>query len=265
MIAGPTVPSPHRYRPPAHRAIRYAVVACVLAGWLLPSPAMAQSFDCAKAQEPVDRAICASPNLRLLDSELATAFAAALKRDAPNADAIRQAQRSWARNRATCLARAHPGGDVATSAEQCLATAYADRLAVLAGPPAKPPVVAATPGSAANTPHEEAAAANAAMPPAALNATAPPAALNATPSPAPGRSQRLPPRRSSRRPRQPRPLRNLPWRSRQPACPPSPTLRGPWTATGSRPPARPTSCCTSRSPALRPARREPHRHGAATR
>ncbi|HTB42935.1 MAG TPA: lysozyme inhibitor LprI family protein, partial [Acetobacteraceae bacterium] len=145
---------------------------------------MAQSFDCAKAQEPVDRAICASPNLRLLDSELATAFAAALKRDAPNADAIRQAQRSWARNRATCLARAHPGGDAASSPEQCLATAYADRLAALAEPPAKPPVVAATPGSAANTPHEEAAAANAAMPPAALNATPSPAAPNATPSPA---------------------------------------------------------------------------------
>jgi uncharacterized protein len=145
---------------------------------------MAQSFDCAKAQEPVDRAICASPNLRLLDSELATAFAAALKRDAPNADAIRQAQRSWARNRATCLARAHPGGDAASSPEQCLATAYADRLAALAEPPAKPPVVAVTPGSAANTPHEEAAAANATRSPAALNAAVPPAAPNATPSPA---------------------------------------------------------------------------------
>ena len=147
MIAGPTVP-PRRW-PPARRV----ALACVLAVWLLPSLALAQSFDCAKAQDPVDRAICASPNLRQLDSTLAAAYAAALKHDASRADAIRQAQRSWARGRTTCLARAH---QAATSPEQCLATAYADRLAALAPP--QPPVAATTPAPTTTAPHNEAAA-----------------------------------------------------------------------------------------------------------
>ena len=107
MIAGPTVPAPHRRCWSAHRATRRIAFACVLAWWLLPSPAMAQSFDCAKAQDPVDRAICASPKLRQLDSDVAAAYAAALQRDATNAQSIRGAQRSWAHNRATCQADRH--------------------------------------------------------------------------------------------------------------------------------------------------------------
>ena len=64
---------------------------------VLASPATAQSFDCAKARVPLDRAICASPDLRRLDEVLAGAYAAALARDPASADAIRAAERAWAR------------------------------------------------------------------------------------------------------------------------------------------------------------------------
>jgi uncharacterized protein len=120
-----------------------AVVACLLA----PFPAWSQSFDCQKAQDPVDRAICASPRLRQLDAQLAAAYAAALTREAVQADGIRQAQRTWAKSRATCIPGANPPADAGARAEQCLAAAYANRLAALAPP--QPTTAATTPQPAA--------------------------------------------------------------------------------------------------------------------
>ena len=184
MIAGPTGPAPDRRCWSVRRAARRIALACVLGWWLLPSSAMAQSFDCAKAQDPVDRAICASAKLRQLDSDVAAAYAAALQRNGANAESIRGAQRSWAHNRAICIAKAHQAEAGASNPEACLAAAYADRLAALAGTPAQSPVAAATPGSATIKPQGAAAAPNIATPPAAPNVATPPATANVATPPA---------------------------------------------------------------------------------
>src|SRR5208282_3513749 len=125
---------------PAHRR-RALWRAIAVAVCLAPAAAAAQSFDCSKAQAPVERSICASPRLRQLDTDLANAYTAALRRDPTRADAVRTAQRSWASGRAACVA------DKSADAEQCLATTYAARLAALgAGVPGQPvpPATAAT-------------------------------------------------------------------------------------------------------------------------
>jgi uncharacterized protein len=128
-------------------------LACVIVAWLLPAVAGAQSFDCGKAQDSTDRAICASPRLRQLDSELAEAYAAAVKRDATRADAIRLAQRNWAKGRAGCLAGPVPPAGGTAGPEQCLAAVYASRLAALGAPTAAavapPPSATASPPASA--------------------------------------------------------------------------------------------------------------------
>ena len=128
-------------------------LACAVVAWLFPAVAGAQSFDCGRAQDPTDRAICASSRLRQLDADLAAAYAAAVKRDAARADAIRQAQRNWAKGRAGCLAALVPPAGGTAGPEQCLAAAYASRLAALAVPAASavavpPSATAAPPRSA---------------------------------------------------------------------------------------------------------------------
>jgi uncharacterized protein len=47
-----------------------ALLAAALAGIGLATPAHAASFDCAKAQAPDERAVCADPALSALDSEM---------------------------------------------------------------------------------------------------------------------------------------------------------------------------------------------------
>jgi len=132
---------------------------CAVVAFLLPIAAVAQSFDCGQARDAVEKAICSSSRLRQLDSELAKSYAAALQRDAAQADAVRQAQRNWTKLRSACMAGTRPA---ASSPEQCLAEAYAARLAALApahpspGAPSSP--VAATPSLAA-TPSPAATAA----------------------------------------------------------------------------------------------------------
>jgi uncharacterized protein len=107
------------------RLLRWFVVAVT---WLaaIPGNSQAQSFDCGKAHDAVDLAICASPRLSQLDSDLAKAYAAALARDPTQAGAARQAQRDWIRSRIACLS-AKP----AAQADACLAVSYAARLAAL--------------------------------------------------------------------------------------------------------------------------------------
>lgn len=114
----------------------------LIAAWLLPAVAMAQSFDCNKAQGAVDRAVCASSHLRQLDSELGAAYAAALTRDPADANTIRQAQRSWASGRQACIT---PKGS--TNPEQCLTASYANRLAALIPKTEQPPRAATTPAA----------------------------------------------------------------------------------------------------------------------
>src|SRR6266700_1545725 len=50
---------------PEQRRVR-SRLACALVAWLLPTFAVAQSFDCGQARDAVERAICGSSHLRQL-------------------------------------------------------------------------------------------------------------------------------------------------------------------------------------------------------
>lgn len=78
--------------------------------------AHAASFDCSKAASRVDSAICASPKVSKLDSDLATAYQSALK-SAVDVGAFKSAQRAWIKNiRDACMD------------EACLIEAYSNRV-----------------------------------------------------------------------------------------------------------------------------------------
>lgn len=83
-------------------------------------PAFAASFDCAKAQTDVEKAVCADKQLSALDDQLAStyryAIAALGKLD------ITSDQREWANNRTAC--------DKAKFNE-CLSQSYTDRIDIL--------------------------------------------------------------------------------------------------------------------------------------
>jgi len=159
------------------RGIRPLLVRAAVA-LLFPTAAIAQSFDCGQARDPVDRAICGSSHLRQLDTELARSYASALRRDAARADSVRQAQRTWAKLRSACVAGEHTPAGATIDPEQCLADAYTSRLAALAPPPsaqASPSGPTAPSPSAATTavaPSVLEAAGNGAI--GASNQTAPP-------------------------------------------------------------------------------------------
>lgn len=100
-----------------------------------PSNAFANgspSFDCTRARQPSERAVCRSPQLSALDVELARAYAAAASRGMTNA----REQGAWMVQRNRC------GNDAG-----CLASIYRQRLAQLGG--ADAPSVAPT-GSASS-------------------------------------------------------------------------------------------------------------------
>jgi uncharacterized protein len=178
--------SRHRHVGASKRVTRCRVgVALVLGIALAPTAAAAQSFDCAKAHDPVERAICASQRLRHLDSDLAAAYAAALKRDAAQADTLRAAQRSWAGSRAACLAHAREPSN-AESADACLVKSYTERLAALqpSQPAPTQPQASITPAAPPTTPPPPSSPASGA---AVTPATQPNAAVTfATPQPAAG-------------------------------------------------------------------------------
>lgn len=71
---------------------------------LLSLPAGAASFDCAKARSPIEKAICATPELSRADEELAAAYRAALA-SFPVPGFVRETQRAWLRIVPECLAR----------------------------------------------------------------------------------------------------------------------------------------------------------------
>ena len=79
----------------------------LFAGLLLSvgTPAMAASFDCQKASTPVERAICANPELSELDSTLGAHYSRAIAKLAPDQrDALRTGQRTWLKARNACVA-----------------------------------------------------------------------------------------------------------------------------------------------------------------
>ena len=82
----------------------------------------AASFDCAKASSRVENAICASPTLSRLDSELADAYGVILLTNA-DAEGVKSAQRVWLRDTRNKCAD-----------DACLETVYKQRIAALRGP-----------------------------------------------------------------------------------------------------------------------------------
>jgi uncharacterized protein YecT (DUF1311 family) len=81
---------------------RSAWIATILLGCLmLSSAAQGASFDCAKAGTKVEKMICDNPEISKLDEELSAAYKTALQ-DQSNADAIKQAQKQWMKERNGC-------------------------------------------------------------------------------------------------------------------------------------------------------------------
>jgi len=90
----------------------------------LPSVAPAQSFNCAKASSPAEKAICANPGLGKLDVALSAAYASRLK-SLSKADqgALKAEQRAWVQVRKACYGN-----------PDCLRPLMADRIAALRAP-----------------------------------------------------------------------------------------------------------------------------------
>lgn len=92
---------------------------------LLPAAAQAASFDCGAARSAIEHAICNDPQLSALDSQLADAYRAALKKHGADADALKAEQRDWLKQRV-------PSGQVDVAA---LKEAYRTRIDALKAQP----------------------------------------------------------------------------------------------------------------------------------
>lgn len=86
---------------------------------LAPVLAGAASFDCAKARTPMEKMICSTPELSLLDEALNDTYSA-LIHNHPAKPALVQWQRDWLRDKARSC-----------GTPQCLIDAYHERLALL--------------------------------------------------------------------------------------------------------------------------------------
>lgn len=106
-------------------------VLAAIATLTLTSPALA--FDCAKATTDVEKAICASPQLKQLDGQLAAAYAAAKAASAPTEQKmLARSQKRWIAEREFCS-----GDD--TGIDACIAQKTKDRLSLLTGTPESGP------------------------------------------------------------------------------------------------------------------------------
>ena len=102
------------------RLSRAAVLALFVA-----APAAAQSFDCARARTPIERAICGSAALAAQDRALNAAYIAAranLRDESPEAAGLRDSQRAWISGRNRSCGDGDP---------VCLAAAYRARLGAI--------------------------------------------------------------------------------------------------------------------------------------
>ena len=92
----------------------------------LASTAHAASFDCSKPTKPVERMICETDNLSILDEQLAGAYKAAMKAASPasgtdTSELLKSSQQRWLRTTRDACKNV-----------QCLANAYVGRIALLA-------------------------------------------------------------------------------------------------------------------------------------
>jgi uncharacterized protein len=93
----------------------------VVLPFVAATAAHAASFDCARAEAPDEKAICATPALNDADVRMNTMFDMEAELVAMGArDTLRATQKTWLASRSACMA------DV-----ECLGAAYARRLAEL--------------------------------------------------------------------------------------------------------------------------------------
>ena len=154
-------------------------VAVLLAGMaLLSGVGRAQGIDCSRARSPIEKAICASPNLLALDHQVAVAYASSLARQPERREAMRTELLAWLHARdAAC--------NVPSAAiERCLSGQLTARLTALAPPPPTTPTTAPVQAAAAPPPDP-------AIPAASFNQPAPAATLNAASLPAASESDTL--------------------------------------------------------------------------
>lgn len=101
-------------------------------------PAAAASFDCAKARTKVEKLICADPQLSRQDSELAAAYAEALKVwDGRIAAYVKMTQRGWVGSRTLLPPGQDMGGIYCNDDDSrlsCLRDIHAERIAALKSP-----------------------------------------------------------------------------------------------------------------------------------
>lgn len=98
---------------------------------IFAQPALA--FDCGKAKTEVEKAICASPDLKALDNDLAAAYAD-VKAALPPAEQkmLVRSQRRWIARRENC-------GEVEEGVAACITGYMKDRLSLLSGRPESGP------------------------------------------------------------------------------------------------------------------------------
>lgn len=100
----------------------------LLSACLLPGLLQAASFDCAQAQHPLERAICADATLSELDERLAEAFRRAHRFSVDGDDSLLNEQRDWLRDtRRFCVKH--------DKVESCTQQRYNGRLEELASLP----------------------------------------------------------------------------------------------------------------------------------
>lgn len=93
----------------------------------LATPALA--FDCSKASTPVEKAICADPQLKRLDGQLSDAYAAVKAASSPaEQKMLARSQKRWIAEREYCS-----GDD--TGLDACIAQKTKERLSLLLGAP----------------------------------------------------------------------------------------------------------------------------------
>jgi uncharacterized protein len=85
------------------------------------STSTSPSFDCSKASNPYEKAVCTNPILSSLDNQLAIAYRNARAKSV-DPDALRKTQVDWIQNTRQCA-----------SNTSCIEKAYKDRIAVLGG------------------------------------------------------------------------------------------------------------------------------------
>ncbi|MGE7139293.1 lysozyme inhibitor LprI family protein [Luteibacter sp. NPDC031894] len=113
-------------------------------GWMVGAPllltagmACAAGFDCGKASNAVEKAICASPKVSALDGQLGEAFRTALKNHPDKSIALKLDQLHWLADRDAAIAdflRDNPGKPLAATVGQ-----YPARIDFLHGLDAKAP------------------------------------------------------------------------------------------------------------------------------